>query len=73
MGVKTNMAAVAPISASITQAEKLGYDVPDLIAGYQLKCQELIKSMTELNANIFTPASDSTASTAMTTAITALS
>lgn len=73
MGVKTNMAAVAPIAGSITGGELLGYDVPGQLLLLQLKCQEMTKMLTELKNNVFTPASDSTAATAMTTAITALS
>jgi hypothetical protein len=73
MGVRTALIAVAPIAASTTQAELLGFDLPGNLLKMELQCQELIKQMTELKNDVFTPASDATAATAMSTQITALS
>jgi hypothetical protein len=73
MGVKTNVAAISPIAASFTQAETLGIDVKGLLASIQLKCQEATQMLNVLATDVATPASDSTFSTAISTAITALS
>lgn len=72
MGVKTAIAGVTPIAASVTQAETLGIDLPGTLLLAQLKCQELSKLMTDLKTEVFTPASDSTAASTMTTEITAM-
>lgn len=72
MGVKTALAATAPIPASITQAESLGIDVPGNLALLALKCQEVTALMKLLNTDVFTPASDATAAAIMAAQVTAM-
>lgn len=72
MGVRTSLLALTFPGATITQAEKLGIDLPGCIAQIELKCQEMSTLMTGLSADVFTPASDSTNSSSMTTQIAAL-
>lgn len=72
MSVKSAIAAISPIAASVTQAEKLGFDLNGNLTLLQLKCDELVDLMTTLNTDVFTPAGDTTASTAITTEVTAV-
>jgi hypothetical protein len=60
------------IAASISAAELLGIDIPGNMSLAELICQEIIKILTDLKNDVFTPASDTTAATACATQITAL-
>lgn len=73
MGVKTALAAVVPTNTSVNNAEVIGFSVNDNLTLAKQKCDELAALLLVLKNEVFTPASDSTAATAMTTQITALS
>jgi len=73
MGVRTTLLTTAPITASKTQAAVLGIDVTGMLAEAELKCQEAMQILNVLNVDVFTPASDGTASAIMAAQVTALS
>lgn len=60
-------------TSDLTVAAAAGSDVLGLIAEVNLKCQEAIQILTYLKNDVLTDAQDSTAYTAITTAITDLS
>ena len=74
MGVKTALAGITITATGLSTAEAAGIDIVDVLADCQLRCAEIIATITMLKTEVLTPAGTESANiSTLNTQITNLS